>query len=373
MTYIDDSALEILSTNLDDTNLGYLLDGYFSTIAQREGDITFTVTNRGYKDFVFMNVFCERIDFVFRAEDKEEKISDYNFENGIEGWVVGGNGTPAIEWANNKLHYTANANNQYIQKDVTLEVGKTYVVKISVSSPNSMKRPRIYTTEGVLQDTESNNFDLNNPKTFLYKFVANSADNFIKLENNGYGDSVEWFFDFISIKEEGDTLLTYSHPMYINAAKNCRELLGGIHSVLTDMADVHFDTSYAGTVEITLKAVQEPSPLCKIGKFSYGVPKQIGDLKWGFTFEDIETEKMGLAEDDPDKIVERYELYSAEAVIETNKIANVRQVSRQVKGIKMIWIEPTSGVVLWGKLIFSRISGDNPTSSTIKITIKGIG
>jgi len=240
MTYIDDSALEILSTNLDDTNLGYLLDGYFSTIAQREGDITFTVTNRGYKDFVFMNVFCERIDFVFKSE-------------------------------------------------------------------------------------------------------------------------------------EGDTLLTYSHPMYINAAKNCRELLGGIHSVLTDMADVHFDTSYAGTVEITLKAVQEPSPLCKIGKFSYGVPKQIGDLKWGFTFEDIETEKMGLAEDDPDKIVERYELYSAEAVIETNKIANVRQISRQVKGIKMIWIEPTSGVVLWGKLIFSRISGDNPTSSTIKITIKGIG
>lgn len=237
MTFIDDTSTEIISTNLDDTNLGYLTDDFFSTTAEKDGDITFTVRNRGYKYFAFMNTYCSRIEFIFKDDSGNEQM-------------------------------------------------------------------------------------------------------------------------------------TYSHPMYINAAKNCRELLAGVHSVIADHALVQFDTAYSGTVDITLKAENN---LCKIGKFTYGVPKKIGELKWEYYFEEVETEKIGLTEDDPDKIVERFELVDANAYIETAQVANVRQVIKSVKGKKLVWIEPASGVVVWGKLINSRITVGNPTSSNVHIVIKGIG
>ncbi len=237
MIFIDDSSMEILSTNLDDTNLGYLLDEYYTTTAEKDGDITFTVRNRGYKDFAFMNTYCSRIDFVFKDED-------------------------------------------------------------------------------------------------------------------------------------GNVQYTYQHPMYINSAKNCRELLAGVHSVLADMALVRFDTSYSGTVDITLRAENN---LCKIGKFTYGVPKQIGSLKWQYYFEEVETEKIGLDETDPDRIVERYELVDANAHLDTPSVANIRQTIKTVKGKKLVWIEPASGVVVWGKLINSRITVMNPQASNVHIVIKGIG
>ena len=82
MTFIDDSALQVVASNMDSENEQKMLDEYFSTASELTGeDITFTVINRGYKHFAFMNVFCSRIDFVFRNE-KQELIENSNFEEG---------------------------------------------------------------------------------------------------------------------------------------------------------------------------------------------------------------------------------------------------------------------------------------------------